>query len=234
VSESSARPPSDGETASTEPAATESGTRATASAEHLGELLASISHDLRTPLGIVMGAFREVRNALPPESQAYARLVDRSTERLVQLADRLARAGALVGGRAGDGKHAARSSLVVRDAALRVQTRNDAPIRVDLGEDLEVALDGPRATDALANLMHLADPAADPAVRVSQTDGRIEVRIRLRSEPATGHEVERSFGRTGERARVNLDLYFARIELESQGCTLSFDGRELIVRVPLA
>jgi signal transduction histidine kinase len=233
VSEAPARPPPDD---SDEPAAraSDSGTRLTASADHLAELLASISHDLRTPLGIIMGAFREVRNTLPPGSQAYARLVDRSTEKLVQLAERLAQAGAVVGGRLPEAKHSAKSGPLLRDAALRAQARSDVALRLDPGDDVDVALDGPRATDAFASLMHVADPAVDPAVRVARVDGGVEVRIALKTQPVAGHELERSFGRTGDRARINLDLYFARLELESQGCSISLAGKEIVVRVPTA
>jgi signal transduction histidine kinase len=233
VSESPARPPPD-DSEDLAARASDSGTRPTASADHLAELLASISHDLRTPLGIIMGAFREVRNTLPPESQAYGRLVDRSTDKLVQLADRLARAGAVVGGRGVEAKHAAKIGPMLRDAALRAQARTDVALRLDPGEEMDAALDGPRATDALASLLHLADPNADPSVRVARADGAIEVRIALRTEPVVGHELERSFGRTGDRARINLDLYFARLELESQHCSLSFAGKELVVRIPTA
>lgn len=181
-----------------------------------------------------MGAFREVRNTLPPESQAYARLVDRSTEKLVQLAERLARAGALVGGRAGDARHASKIGPMLRDAALRAQARTDVALRLEPGEEMDALLDGPRATESFASLMQLADPAAELSVRVARADGAIEVRIALRTQPMLGHELERSFGRTGDRARINLDLYFARLELESQHCSLSFVGKELVVRVPAA
>jgi signal transduction histidine kinase len=218
-----------------EPRASDSGSRPTASAEHVAELLASISHDLRTPLGIVMGAFREVRDALPPASQPYARLVDRSTERLVALADRLARASAAVSRRTGETKRVARSSLVLRDAALNASARLEAQVRVDLGRDAEVALDGPRATEALANLFCLANPAADPAVHVAIVDGFVVVRVVLKPAPSAGREIERAFSGNNERARLNLDLFFARTELESQGCFLSLEpeSKELHVRIPV-
>jgi signal transduction histidine kinase len=202
--------------------------------EHAGELMAALSHDLRTPLGVVMGAFRELRPALPEEMEAYARMVERSTERLLAIAERLTRASALVLERNGKPR-GARSTIVLRDAMLAVTKKSESALRVNLDRDVVLAVDEPSAVSALAAFFALADPEADPAVHVAIEAKFLAVRIALASEPRPDLELERAFGHQPNRSPVNLDLFFARIELEAQGALVSLHpvGRALVVRLPV-
>jgi signal transduction histidine kinase len=201
--------------------------------EHAGEILAAISHDLRTPLGVIMGAFQEIRAQLPDDAAAYERLIERSNERLVAIADRLTRAAGFLRGRNGPPK-GVDTEVVLREAALAASSRLEGPLRVAVDRSATLAIDPVSAVSALTALFALADLAADPAVQAECQDRAFVLKIALAAEPRPDIELERAFSSHATRSHVDMDLFLARIELEAQGAVLALHsvGRALIVRLP--
>jgi signal transduction histidine kinase len=202
--------------------------------EHAGEILAALSHDLRTPLGVVVGAFQEIRAQVPEDASAYARLIERSNQRLVAIADRLTRAAGflLEPNRTPKG---ADGELILREAALAASNRLEAPLRIALDRNATLALDPASAISSLSAFFMLADPDADPAVQAEHENGSLVVKVALASDPRPGLELERAFSTHVTRAPANIDLFLARIELEAQGAVVSLHslGRALSVRLPV-
>lgn len=214
------------------------------------EFLAYLSHDMQTPLALLLGTLRllessptddELATAVPIMQRAASRL-----QRFVQQFLDLARIGAdrplLVQHQVVDVRHVAE-----RVAALFADS---GPIAVEVQEDLpSIRADEERVEQILANLVN-------NAVKYAGRDARIHIGARVEGSQVALEVVDDGVGMTPEDQRTaftryergaaatgtsgsGLGLYLARALAEAQDGTLDLasapgEGTRFTLRLPVA
>jgi signal transduction histidine kinase len=203
--------------------------RQVAAAEAKEEFLASLSHDMQTPLAIILGAIHvldatnsaEHLSSTLPLMRAAAHRLQRFVQQFLDLA-----------------RLEAHEVLVVRPIPLEVRTVvrravelfvEYAPIAVDVPDGLpRLSADPERVEQILANLLANAfSYASQPRLTARAADDFIELEIADRGRGMTEEELERAFAKF---ERINsgrgpsgtgLGLFISRAMAEAQGGTLT-------------
>jgi PAS domain S-box-containing protein len=147
------------------------------------DLLNMISHDIRAPLGVVVGAINELGNddvgVLNDEQKFLLNLVRKSVERLTRLASNIVYLGRMEAGRAEITRRKTDLRVVVKHVSDELQ-RIDAGSTIVITQDLpdaplEANVDSERIAQVLVNLL-------SNAVKFAKK----EVRVTLRTAPDAG------------------------------------------------
>jgi signal transduction histidine kinase len=156
-------------------------------------LFATVSHDVRAPLGVILGALGELGPAASsdPDSALLLRLVHRSAARLAHYTANILELSRMDSGRFALRMEAASLREVVQrgiEAARRVEEGSAVEIEADLPVDaVEGMVDAARVQQIVANLVLRAHGRARGrvAVRLHVAEGAacIEVTDDGRSEP---------------------------------------------------
>jgi two-component system sensor histidine kinase KdpD len=196
-------------------------------------LLASISHDLRTPLAVITGAGSALADpslALDPE--ARARLAASIAEKAREMSTVVSNVLDLVRFESGQVPLQRRWEAVdelVGLALARVEPRLDAhAVTIDVPDDLPpVFVDGALLTQALANLLDNAakhTPAGTPVtIRARAADGAVQVAVEDEGPGLPPGDAERLFAKfhrgrdESEVPGAGLGLAICRAIVEAHG-----------------
>ena len=138
-------------------------------------LLSMVAHDIRAPLGVIVGAINELSHQdvgeLNDEQKFLLTLVRRSVERLTRLASNLVFLGRMESGRVELKKRRADLRAPVRTVAddiRRIDAGTSIDVVVEVPESpVEASVDGDRFVQVLTNLLSNAVRFAKKTVRVS-------------------------------------------------------------------
>jgi signal transduction histidine kinase len=203
--------------------------RQVAASEAKEEFLASLSHDMQTPLAIILGAIHvldaanstEHLHSTLPLMRAAAHRLQRFVQQFLDLA-----------------RLEAHEVLVVRPVPLEVRdvVRRTAelfveyaPIVVDVPEGLPRLLGDPqRVEQILANLLANAfSYAAEPRLTARHVGDHLELEVADRGRGMTEAELERSFAKFERISRgrgpsgTGLGLFISRAMAEAQDGSLT-------------
>jgi len=150
-------------------------------------LLSMVAHDIRAPLGVVVGAINELSHRdvgdLNDEQKFLLTLVRRSVERLTRLASNLVFLGRMESGRVELKKRRSDLRAPVRSVAddiRRIDAGTGIDIVVDVPEEpVDAVVDGDRFVQIVTNLLSNAVRFAKKTVRVElcAVGTNIELRI---------------------------------------------------------
>jgi len=198
-------------------------------------LLASVSHDLRNPLSVILGASEvlQARSAhLPDEDHhAYLRAIRRECIRMDEYVQGLLQATRLlVGGSARLVRESTCVDEIVGSAVERLlRYRDDARVCVDVAAPRPVRVHRALFEQALLNVLHNAakfsPPGTSVKVRVVQdADGNTEIRVADAGPGIPPHQRERVFAyfvsddpQARGRAGSGLGLAISRSILRAHG-----------------
>jgi signal transduction histidine kinase len=203
--------------------------RQVAASEAKEEFLASLSHDMQTPLAIILGAIHvldaanstEHLHSTLPLMRAAAHRLQRFVQQFLDLA-RLEAHEVLV---------VRPVPLVVRDVVRRTVELfvEYAPIAVDVPDELPRMLGDPeRVEQILANLLANAfSYAAEPRVTVRHVGEHLELEVADRGRGMSEAELERAFAKFERISRgrgpsgTGLGLFISRAMAEAQDGSLT-------------
>ena len=202
------------------------------------ELLAALSHDMQTPLAVLLGAIKALQafGDVAPEQRAglYESMARRGAQ-LHRLVEQFLDYSRLEAGRPIE----VRPSLIDVGAAVsRVEAEVGwrRPLKVDVADNLPPAfIDPDRLDQVLANLVSNAvkfSPADAPiSLRARATDEAVEIDVIDRGRGMDEEELEQAFlkfqrgpGAKGTRG-TGLGLYVSRAVIEAQGGRLEAESR---------
>ena len=210
--------------------------RLRAETEHLrNALLSSVSHDLRTPLGVVTGATSAILDAPDLDPASRRELVQTAHDEAVRLS-RLVR-NLLDMTRLEAGALALRSSSAsVEEIVGSVLARfGGRALTTTVPSELEVHGDAVLLAQALINLVENAvkySPATEPIhVEARERDGMVEIDVADRGDGVSDSDKTRIFQKffrahETEGGGVGLGLTVARGIAEAHGGSLSVLDRE--------
>jgi two-component system, OmpR family, sensor histidine kinase KdpD len=211
------------------------------------EFLASLSHDMQTPLAIILGALHvldssdaaEHLDATLPLMRAAAHRLQRFIQQFLDLA-----------------RLEAHELLVVRPVRNEVRPLVDravelfvehAPVRVEVPDDLPPVLADPeRVEQILANLLSNAlNYAKEPSITARAVDGAVEIVVADRGRGMDAEQLERAFAKferidaTRAPSGTGLGLFISRAMANAQGGSLVGEsepgvGSRFILRLPRA
>jgi signal transduction histidine kinase len=220
--------------------------RQVAAAEAKEEFLASLSHDMQTPLAIILGAIHvldaanstEHLHSTLPLMRAAAHRLQRFVQQFLDLA-----------------RLEAHEVLVVRPIPLEVRdvVRRTvelfveyAPIGVDVPADLpRMSGDPERVEQILANLLANAfSYAAEPRLTARHVGDHVELEVADRGRGMTEAELERAFAKFERISRgrgpsgTGLGLFISRAMAEAQDGSLTGTselgvGSRFMLRLPV-
>ncbi len=225
------------------------------------DLLSMISHDIRAPLGVVVGAMNELSNAdvgpLNDEQKFLLNLVRKSVERLTRLASNIVYLGRMESGRADLKRRKTDLRTVVKhvsDELQRIDAGTTILIKQELPDaPLEANVDSERIQQVLVNLLSNAVKFAKKEVKVvlravpdGSADGDVEIEVVDDGggipETAIAHIFERFSRVDAPKSGTGLGLAIVRGILDAHGGTVravnlkSLDpkqsGARLTVRFP--
>lgn len=191
------------------------------------EFLAYLSHDMQTPMAVLLGAVTVLRSSRSDaDIAATLPLMEQALERLQRFVRQFLDLARLEADR----------GLVLEVAPLDVEPTlkravelfaDDGVIEIDLPSDLPPVLaDQVRFEQILNNLVSNAFKYARtaPRIRAGTRDGRIEIVIADDGPGIPATELERMFGkfeRGGGAGGAGLGLYISRALAEAQGGSLT-------------
>jgi len=153
-------------------------------------LLSMVAHDIRAPLGVIVGAINELSHqdvgTLNDEQRFLLTLVRRSVERLTRLASNLVFLGRMESGRVELKKRRADVRAPVRTVAEDIR-RVDAGANIEIVVDvpdapIEASVDGDRFIQILTNLLANAVRFAKKSVRVQLTEDGADLELRVEDD----------------------------------------------------
>jgi signal transduction histidine kinase len=141
------------------------------------DLLASVTHELRTPINSVRGFLSLVLDGklgpLAPDQRRYLAIAHRNTDRLIRLADDLALIARADSGRLDLRFGAVELERIVRDSVESERLRAE-----ELNVVLEIYADSvPLVSGDGARLAQLTDNLVGNAIKFTPPGGRVEVRV---------------------------------------------------------
>ena len=198
-------------------------------------LLASVSHDLRTPLTTIKGIAHEIRDS----GQPRASVIEDEADRLSSLVDGLLEMSQLNAGQlrvhaefntVDDliGAALQRAETVLRDHPIETRISGDEVIAgyFDFGHSLRIVV------NLLENAAKFSPPRAPIVIGAEQRNGRIEIDVSDRGPGVPTSQRDRIFepfyripGTTPDVRGAGLGLSIARRLAEAQGGTLSVQDR---------
>lgn len=202
------------------------------------ELLAALSHDMQTPLAVLLGSVKALQafGDVAPEQRAglYESMARRGTQ-LHRLVEQFLDYSRLEAGRPIE----VRPSVVDIGAAisrLEAEVGWRRPLRVDVDENVPPAfVDPDRLNQVLSNLVSNAvkfSPADAPiSLRARASEEAVEIDVIDRGRGMDEAELEQAFlkfqrgrGAAGTRG-AGLGLYVSRAVIEAQGGRLDAESR---------
>ena len=202
------------------------------------ELLAALSHDMQTPLAVLLGSIRALQavdNLEPKHRSGLYESMARRGAQLHRLVEQFLDYSRLEAGRPIE----VRPSLTDVVAAIR-RLESDVgwrrPLEVIVADDLPPAfVDPDRLDQVLTNLVSNAlkfSPVDTPiSVQARATDEAVEIAVIDRGQGMSTDELERAFlkfhrGTASEGTRGSgLGLYVSRAVIEAQGGELRAESR---------
>lgn len=202
------------------------------------EMLAAVSHDMQTPLSVLLGSIEALRSS--PASASPTR--DRLYEGMVRQATRLKR---LVQQALDFSRLEAGQKIVLRCRPTDVRTivgriENDLTGRltldVDIADDLPLALVDPDRLDQVfanlvSNAIKFSEPGGPISVTARATDDSVEIVVADQGQGMTPTELAHAFEKFHRGARAvaqpgtGLGLYMSRALLEAQGGRITVTSR---------
>ncbi|MGH9185282.1 MAG: PAS domain-containing sensor histidine kinase [Acidimicrobiales bacterium] len=201
------------------------------------EMLAAVSHDMQTPLSVLLGSIEALRSSPRPAAaerdRLYTGMARQATQlrRLVQQALDFSRleAGQKVVVRPRPTDVAAVVEGVEKDLSGRW------PLHVDVPDDLPLALVDPDRlhqvlTNLLSNAMKFSDPGSPISVAARATTGTVEIVVADRGQGMSPADLANAFekfhrGRPAAQPGTGLGLYVSRALLEAQGGHITATSR---------
>lgn len=215
------------------------------------ELFSEVSHDLRGPVGVILGALGELQGEqMPPldeEQRMLVGLVRRSATRLSHYATNLLELSRMDAGRFELHPQSQDFAAAVRGAiryAEEVEHGHAVRVSVEAPSGgSEVHLDAERLHQLVANLVTRGLRSARRGVTVSVANGEGGVRMAVVDDGATppAEVRDRLFELprrpVGERGRRNIDLAVAGQLVRMQGGTIRAEeaepsGLRIVVELP--
>jgi two-component system sensor histidine kinase KdpD len=225
------------------------------------DLLSMISHDIRAPLGVIVGAMNELGNSdvgpLNDEQKFLLNLVRKSVERLTRLASNIVYLGRMEAGRADITRRKTDLRVVVKHVSDELQ-RVDAGTSIRITQKVpeapvEANIDSERIQQVLVNLLSNAVKFAKKEVSVvlrpapdAGPEGDVEIEVTDDGsgipENAIAHIFERFSRVDAPKSGTGLGLAIVRGIVDAHGGTVravnlkSLDpkqsGARLTVRFP--
>ena len=219
-------------------------------------LLSMVAHDIRAPLGVVVGAINELSHQdvgeLNDEQKFLLGLVRRSVERLTRLASNLVFLGRMESGRVELKKRHADVRALVRNVAddiRRIDAGTNIEIAVELPEEpAEAVLDADRFTQVVTNLLSNAVRFAKKLIRVRlhQVDAHVELCVEDDGTGIPEGQVAQIFERFSRldapKSGTGLGLAIVRGVIDAHGgsvhaenmhdATAKITGARFTVRIP--
>lgn len=216
-------------------------------------LLASIGHDLRTPLTAIRIAAGNLRGSwlTEPDRQEQANLVVAEVERLTRLFDNVLEMVRIDEGAVKTEPRRTHASEIISAARQQVEhtlAQHAVDVRLDTDADVPACVDPRLTTTALAHLLENAAQYAPPgtAVQVSagSDGGTLWIKVRDHgpglSDADLDHLFERFYRGHAGKTRASgtgMGLWIARGLLAAEGGTIAAangaeGGAEFTVRIP--
>jgi two-component system sensor histidine kinase KdpD len=203
-------------------------------------VLSAVSHDLRTPLTVVVGladTLARGESSLPPEVGRVAAELREQAMRLSRMVENLLDMARLRAGRVKLLKAWQPLEEVVGSSVRAVEASfPDAAIRIELADDLPLLeLDGVLVERVLVNLLENAvkHGAGGPiAIRASKRDRAVEISVEDRGPGLPPGDVDRLFEmfERGEHEAqsigTGIGLAICKAIVEAHGGTIRADNRE--------
>lgn len=199
----------------------------------MNDILASVSHEVRTPLTTVKGFVKMVmddRYGLTfDESRQYLKIVDGQVDRLIRFLDELLEASRLEGGRIRIISQELDLAREVEDVVkLLISKYPDREVVSDVPEDLCFSSDGDRLAQILLNLLDNAlkysDPGSAVSIQATREPGKIAIAVSNLGSDLSIEELDRVFRKferlDRHRAELpgnGLGLYITRALVELLG-----------------
>lgn len=221
------------------------------SARFREELMAGVSHDMQTPLAILLGSIRALQDGGDLRAEVRAKLYDRMARRGVQLRHLVQQF--LDFSRLGAGQPIVVRPVPTDVTELLKQVRADLggrrPVSLDVADDLPAAfVDRDRLDQVLTNLVSNAlkfSPPASPLQLGARVRGHsMEITVSDRGRGISAADLEHIFEKFNRGSGATnvpgtgLGLYVSRAIVEAQGGTLSAasrvgQGSRFTVSIPL-
>ncbi|MDB4997528.1 MAG: integral rane sensor signal transduction histidine kinase [Myxococcaceae bacterium] len=187
------------------------------------DLLSMISHDIRAPLGVIVGAMNELGNAdvgpLNDEQKFLLNLVRKSVERLTRLASNIVYLGRMESGRADIKRRKTDLRTVVKHVSDELQ-RIDAGTTILITHELpdapvEANIDSERIQQVLVNLL-------SNAVKFAKKQVKVVLRSVPDSGPDSDVEIEVTDDGSGipDNAIAHIFERFSRVDAPKSGTGL--------------
>jgi signal transduction histidine kinase len=198
---------------------------------------ADLAHDLRSPLGLVDGAARELVG--PPNGGRFESLLWRGVRRIGHFADRMSLLAELEEGSIGVQAVPVDVATLVANSiasASEIESRRDVTIAFESGESLSAVVDGSRTEFALVELLLQGVRNARRAIQIDARpldDAFLTLSIMDDGDPPP-HPAQ-LFDRYADRFEVGRDPLVsstARALLELQGGTLEWEAGGWIIELP--
>lgn len=221
------------------------------SARFREELMAGVSHDMQTPLAILLGSIRALQDGGDLRAEVRAKLYDRMARRGVQLRHLVQQF--LDFSRLGAGQPIVVRPVPTDVTELLKQVRADLggrrPVSLDVADELPAAfVDRDRLDQVLTNLVSNAlkfSPPASPLQLGARVRGHsMEITVSDRGRGISAADLEHIFEKFNRGSGATnvpgtgLGLYVSRAIVEAQGGTLSAasrvgQGSRFTVSIPL-
>ncbi|MEO6418528.1 MAG: PAS domain-containing sensor histidine kinase, partial [Polyangiaceae bacterium] len=219
-------------------------------------LLSMVSHDIRAPLGVIVGAINELSSKdvgqLNKDQEFLVVLVRRSVERLTRLASNLVFLSRMEAGKVDLIRRKVDIRPLVKqvcDDAQRIDAGTNVTLQVELPEAaVEALVDSERITQVLSNLLSNAVRFAKKSVKVRLWQEGPDVLLQVTDdghgipEDAIGSIFERFSRVEAPKSGTGLGLAIVRAIVETHGGTAQAEnlrtpegksgGARLTVRLP--
>ncbi len=205
------------------------------------EFLNTMSHELRSPLHVIIGYADMLAEEAPASSRAAIERVRASAVELLQLVENTMKAGRLEAGKLQVHEETFDPSVVLRELAADVvalpEAKTGVPVRWRIPDALpQVHLDRLKLKEIVQNLLSNAlkfTREGEVTVEAKATDGMLRIDVRDTGPgipPEAGERIFEMFERVElpndeRRSGVGLGLYIARSLAALMGGTITFESQ---------